>query len=64
MEHSSRKIWEQPWGYTEGFLFAIAIGLAGIILQLSTGQIEPVLFAFPVNSIIGALFLTGLLAVH
>ena len=64
MEHSSRKIWEQPWGYAEGFLFAIAICLAGIILQLSTGKIEPALFAFPVNSIIGALFLTGLLAVH
>jgi hypothetical protein len=64
MEHSSRKIWEQPWGYAEGFLFAIGICLAGIILQLSIGKIEPALFAFPVNSIIGALFLTGLLAVH
>ena len=64
MEHSSRKIWEQPWGYAEGFLLAIAICLAGIILQLSIGKIEPALFAFPVNSIIGALFLTGLLVVH
>ena len=64
MEHSSRKILAQPWGYTEGFLVAIAIGIAGIILQLSAGKVEPSLFASPVNSIIGALFVTGLLVVH
>jgi len=64
MENSSRKIWEQPWGYAEGFLVVMGICLAGIILQLSTGKIEPALFASPLNSIVGALFLTGLLAVH
>ena len=64
MEHSSRKIWAQPWGYAEGFLVAIAICLPGIILQLIAGKIEPSLFASPLNSIIGALFVTGLLVVH
>lgn len=64
MAHSSRKIWEQPWGYTEGYLAATGICLSGYILQLSAGNIEPALYAFPVNSIIGALFVTGLLSVH
>ena len=64
MEHSSRKIWEQPWGYPEGFLVATGICLSGCILQLSAGSVEPALFAFPVNSIIGALFVAGLLAAH
>ncbi len=64
MAHSSRKIWQQPWGYTEGYLAATGICLSGYILQLSAGNIEPALYAFPVNPIIGALFVTGLLTVH
>lgn len=64
MENSSRKIWEQPWGYIEGFIVAAGILLAGILLQLSLGNIELSLFAFPVNIFIGALFLAGLLVVH
>lgn len=64
MAHSSRKIWKQPWGYTEGYLAGTGICLSGCILQLSAGNIEPALYAFPVNSIMGALFVTGLLSVH
>lgn len=64
MKHASRKTWEQPWGYAEGFLVAIAISLAGVILQLSRGNLVPAHFAFPVNSIIGALYLAGLLALY
>jgi len=64
MKNSSRKIWEQPWGYREGILFAAGIGLSGLILQLTLGNIQPALFASPLNLIIGALFMAGLLAVH
>lgn len=64
MKNSSRHIWEQPWGYREGILIAAGIGLSGLILQLFLGNIHPTLFAAPLNLIIGALFMTGLLAVY
>lgn len=60
----SRKIWEQPWGYAEGFIIAAGILISGSLLQLTIGNIELSLFAFPVNTIIGALFIVGLLFVH
>ena len=63
MENSSRKIWEQPWGYIEGFIVAAGILLAGILLQLTMGNIVLSLFAFPVNILIGVLFLAVLLVV-
>lgn len=64
MKSTSRKIWEHPWGYAEGLIVAAGVLLSGILLQLSSGNIETALFAFPVNTIIGALFVTGLLAVY
>lgn len=64
MENSSRKIWEHPWGYVEGFIVAIGVVIAGILLQLTTGNIELSLFASPVNIIIGVLFLIMLFATH
>ena len=59
-----KKIWEHPWGYAEGFIVAAGVLLAGILLQLAAGNIETALFAFPVNTIIGALFVVVLLAIH
>ncbi len=64
MSNSSRKIWEQPWGYQEGFIAATGILLAGVLLQITLGSIELSLFATPVNTIIGALFVVGLLIVY
>ena len=61
---TSRKIWEQPWGYAEGFIVAAGVLSSGILLQFAAGNIETALFAFPVNTILGALFVAGLLAVH
>ncbi len=58
------RIWEQPWGYREGFIVAAGIAFSGLLLQLTVGNIQPALFASPVNSIFGALFVTGLTAVH
>lgn len=63
-KNTSRKIWEQPWGYAEGFIVAAGVLLPGILLQFAAGNIEPALFAFPVNTILGALFVIGLLTVH
>lgn len=64
MNYNSRKVWDQPWGYKEGFIFAAGILLAGVLLQLTTGNFELYLFAFPVNTILGALFILGLLLVY
>lgn len=64
MNNTSRKIWEHPWGYAEGFIVATGVLLSGILLQFASGNIETALFAYPVNIILGALFVTGLLAIH
>ncbi|WP_298648465.1 cytochrome c biogenesis protein ResB [uncultured Proteiniphilum sp.] len=64
MKSPSRKIWEQPWGYAEGFIMAAGVLLSGLLLQFAAGNIETALFAFPVNTILGALFVAGILAVH
>ncbi len=64
MNNSSRKIWEHPWGYPEGFIVATGIVFAGILLQLTIGKLNPYLFAYPVNIFIGVLFVVGLLLVH
>lgn len=64
MEKTSRKIWEQPWGYAEGFIVASGVAVAGLMLQLTSGNIDTSTFGFPVNIIIGALFVLGLLSFH
>ena len=64
MKKSSRGIWEQPWGYIEGFVVAAGIVLAGVLLQLTIGNIHLPLFAFSVNIIVGALFIVALLVIH
>lgn len=64
MNKPSRKIWEQPWGYTEGFIVAGGVVIAGLMLQLTLGNINPILFASPINKVLGALFVIGLLVTH
>ncbi len=64
MKTISRKIWEKPWDYAEGFIVAAGIAIAGFMLQFSLGTIIPSDFAYPINLIIGALFLVGLLCCH
>jgi len=64
MEKRSRKIWEQPWGYAEGFIVALGVMVAGLMLQLTLGNIDTLAFGFPVNISIGALFILGLLCLH
>ena len=64
MENNSRKIWEKPWDYVEGYLVAGGIAVAGFALQFSLGNVTPADFAFPFNIILGALFVIGLLCCH
>ena len=64
MNNPSRKIWESPWSYTEGFMVASGIVLSGLLLQQLSGNIQTALFGYPINIIIGALFVLGLLFIH
>lgn len=64
MKNNSRKIWEKPWDYLEGFIVAGGVAAAGFALQFSLGNINTPDFAFPVNLILGALFTVGLLCCH
>lgn len=64
MKSNSRKIWEKPWDYAEGFIVAAGIAIAGFLLQFSLGTIIPSEFGFPINILIGALFIVGLLCCH
>lgn len=61
MKNKTRKIWERPWDYLEGFIIAAGIAVAGFALQFSLGNIIPSDFAFPINIIIGSLFTLGIL---
>lgn len=64
MKNNSRKIWEKPWDYVEGFILAGGIAAAGFALQFSLGNINTADFAFPISIILGALFIIGLLCCH
>ena len=55
MKNKSRKIWEKPWDYLEGFIVAGGIAIAGFALQFSLGNIITTDFAFPIIVILGAL---------
>ena len=59
-----KKYVETDWGYFEGFAICIGLFLIGIVLQLTAGKIEPESFAFPVNLIFGAVFLSCLFIFH
>ena len=54
-------MWKQPWGYIEGWTICGGIFFTGMILQFFSGKITPDSFHFPVNLILGAVFLLLLL---
>jgi len=57
-------MWKQPWGYIEGWTICTGILITGIILQFFTGKISTESFHYPVNLIIGAIFIILLLLFH
>ncbi|MFV0472268.1 MAG: cytochrome c biogenesis protein ResB [Paludibacteraceae bacterium] len=63
MKDTARKIWEQPWGFPEGFIVAGGIALTGLILQFSLGNIHPDSFSWPLNGILGAGFVLSVLII-
>ena len=64
MNKTNKPIWEQPWGYFEGFYIAIGIALSGFLLQITIGNLQLNAFQYPVNLIVGITFVTILLLCH
>ena len=57
-------MWKQPWRFFEGWTICIGLFIIGTFLQLSIGKINPESFKFPINVIIGTIFLLCLLFFH
>ena len=57
-------MWKQPWGYLEGWTICAGIFITGMVLQFSSGKIDPESFRFPVNLVAGAAFLSFMFVFH
>lgn len=44
-------MWIRPWGFKEGCLIGAGLLVTGWLLQITIGEIDWSLFAYPVNSI-------------
>ena len=55
-------MWTKPYGMKEGFLIGGGLILAGLMLELSVGQVDWDAFSWPVNGIVLAGFL-GIIAI-
>ena len=58
MSKYSSPIWTQPWSMKEGFLIGGGLIVAGVMLELCVGPVDWEAFAWPVNGIVLAGFLT------
>ena len=57
-------MWNKPWTMKEGFLVGGGLIVAGLILELSAGQVVWEAFAWPVNGIVLAAFVAMIVAMH
>ncbi len=64
MNKTEKPIWEQPWRYAEGFYVATGIALSGFLLQIAIGNLQLTAFQYPVNVIIGLVFISSILLSH
>ncbi|NLZ95885.1 MAG: hypothetical protein GX921_08690 [Bacteroidales bacterium] len=64
MEKTEKPIWEHPWRYVEGFFVAIGITLSGFLLQITIGNLHLAAFKYPVNIIIGLVFIISISFFH
>ncbi len=62
VEQTKRKIWQQPWGYSESIAIVAGVALIGLILQISIGSFDFFLLTNPANYIAGlVLFLLSVI---
>ena len=64
MNKINKPIWETPWGYIEGFYVAFGIAISGFLLQVVIGNLQLNTFQYPVNLVIGIIFITILFLCH
>lgn len=64
MNKANKPIWEYPWGYIEGFYVAFGIALSGFLLQIVIGNLQLNAFQYPVNLVIGLIFIVTLVLCH
>ena len=64
MVKTDKPIWEHPWRYVEGYYVAIGITLSGFLLQIVIGNLHLAAFQYPVNVIIGLVFILSILFCH
>lgn len=57
MKEDKLKMWQFPWRYRESISIVTGVIIIGLILQLLVGKFNFLLFASPVNLIIGGLIL-------
>lgn len=50
-------MWRRPWGFREGFIVGAGLVLTGVLLQLAVGRVHWEFMAFPVNAVVGFLYL-------
>ena len=58
MSKYSSPMWTRPWSMKEGFLIGGGLIVAGVMLELCVGPVDWEAFAWPVNGIVLAGFLT------
>ncbi len=61
---TGKKLFEPPWKYREGFLLALALLLAGFIIEAITPQPGISIPAFPFNMYAGMAFITTIAFLH
>lgn len=57
-------MWNRPWGYKEGCLIGAGLLITGLLLQVTIGEINWSLFAYPVNIIVLVVYIAGIVAMH
>ena len=57
-------MWIRPWGFKEGYLIGAGLLVTGWLLQITIGEIDWSLFAYPVNIIVLVLYIAGIVAMH
>ena len=57
-------MWIRPWGFKEGCLIGAGLLVTGWLLQITIGEIDWSLFAYPVNIVVLVLYIAGIVAMH
>lgn len=54
-------MWVKPWTFKEGFAVGGGLVLVGLLLQATVGAVKWKLMAFPVNVVVGVIFVAAML---